>query len=74
MAIDLAVFDDAEAGAQTVNGVLDFIHSAAPAHDGDAVYYPGERTLATRKANLENGIPVEPSIWEDLLAMGESGL
>jgi 3-dehydro-L-gulonate 2-dehydrogenase len=26
--------------------------------------YPGERTLATRRRNLADGIPVEPSDWE----------
>ena len=26
--------------------------------------YPGERTLETRRQNLEQGIPVEPSIFE----------
>ncbi len=73
MAIDLTAFDEAEA-AETVNGALDFIHSATPARDADAIYYPGERTLTTRKDNLENGIPVEPSIWQDVLAMGKNGL
>jgi 3-dehydro-L-gulonate 2-dehydrogenase len=33
---------------------------------GERVRYPGERVLATRKDNLANGIPVEPSIWEQL--------
>ncbi len=74
IAIHPAAFNDEEAGTQTVNGVLDFVHSATPAREGEAVYYPGERTLATRKANLENGIPVEPSIWQEVLAMGDGGL
>jgi 3-dehydro-L-gulonate 2-dehydrogenase len=33
------------------------------------VRYPGEKTLRTRKENLEKGIPVEPDIWQDVLAM-----
>jgi LDH2 family malate/lactate/ureidoglycolate dehydrogenase len=26
--------------------------------------YPGERTLETRRRNLADGIPVEPSDWD----------
>ena len=33
------------------------------------VRYPGERTLRTRKENLEKGIPVEPDIWQDVQGM-----
>ena len=28
------------------------------------VRYPGERTLQARRQNMEEGIPVEPSVWE----------
>lgn len=31
------------------------------------VRYPGERTLETRRRNMTDGIPVEPSIWQDVL-------
>lgn len=42
-------------------------HFQLPARStGERVRYPGERVLATRKDNLANGIPVEPSIWEQL--------
>jgi LDH2 family malate/lactate/ureidoglycolate dehydrogenase len=30
------------------------------------VRYPGERTLDTRRQNMEDGIPVEPSAWRFL--------
>jgi 3-dehydro-L-gulonate 2-dehydrogenase len=42
-------------------------HFQLPPHStGERVRYPGERVLARRKDNLANGIPVEPSIWEQL--------
>ncbi len=52
-----------------VNDIIDFIHSAEPVKPGDSVYYPGERTLMTRKENLEKGIPVNETIWKKILEM-----
>jgi 3-dehydro-L-gulonate 2-dehydrogenase len=37
--------------------------------DGERVRYPGERTLETRRENMERGVPVEPSIWEQVRAL-----
>lgn len=42
--------------------------------EGSEVRFPGERTLATRAANLEKGVPVEKAIWEKVLAYKESGM
>lgn len=42
-------------------------HLRTPATNGQPARYPGERTLATRKRNLEEGVPVDPSIWEFVL-------
>jgi 3-dehydro-L-gulonate 2-dehydrogenase len=36
----------------------------APFSSGETVRYPGERTLETRRRNLVEGVPVEPSVWE----------
>jgi 3-dehydro-L-gulonate 2-dehydrogenase len=38
-------------------------HLHAPLPDGEYVRYPGERTLETRRRNLDDGVPVEPAIW-----------
>lgn len=35
----------------------------------DGVRYPGERTLEARRENTERGVPVEPSIWEQVRGM-----
>jgi 3-dehydro-L-gulonate 2-dehydrogenase len=32
----------------------------------EGVRYPGERTLQIRRENMEQGIPVEPSVWEQV--------
>ncbi len=52
-----------------VTATLDFMHSAAPASEGESVYYPGERTLRTRQENQRDGIPVEMQLWEQLQSL-----
>lgn len=54
---------------QTVNGILDDLHSSDPADDSVRAQYPGERMLRTRGENLRLGVPVEPAIWESVKAM-----
>ena len=44
-------------------------HLQPPLQAGEEVRYPGKRVLETRKENLANGIPVEPSIWRAVQAL-----
>lgn len=69
MAFDVAHFGGAELIQQAVAGVIDDLHTTMPAEAGDAVLYPGERALRTRRDNLQYGIPVEPAIWARVLAL-----
>ncbi|MDF2159081.1 3-dehydro-L-gulonate 2-dehydrogenase [Algoriphagus sp. CAU 1675] len=39
---------------------------ASKTFDQQEIRYPGEQTLKTRKENMELGIPVDPSVWEQL--------
>ena len=54
MAIDVSRLDAPAMTAGTVDAILEALQTR----------YPGERTLETRRQNLEQGIPVEPSIFE----------
>ncbi len=49
--------------------IIDFIHSGEPVEKGGVVCYPGERTLATRKDNRANGIPVPDEVWKKIQAL-----
>lgn len=51
---------------QMIQEILDYT-KAAEKINNSSVYYPGEKTLQTRKYNLEHGIPVDEKIWETLL-------
>ena len=63
MAFDLARLAPGSLAAQVVNEVVDDFHAAEPVGEGSKVLYPGERSLAARRENLELGIPVELSLW-----------
>jgi 3-dehydro-L-gulonate 2-dehydrogenase len=62
----LAQAGDLEAAAEAI--IADML-AAQPARPGERVYYPGEQTLLVREQNLAEGIPVEPSIWQQVQAM-----
>ncbi len=66
MAFDLARLAPGSLAAQVVNQVVDDFHSAEPIGEGGKVLYPGERSLAARRENLDRGVPVEPSLWQSV--------
>jgi len=45
------------------------VHNCPSAKEGKKIRYPGEQTLRTRAENLELGLPVEPAVWAQILAM-----
>uniref|UniRef100_UPI0035931F35 hypothetical protein n=1 Tax=Pricia sp. TaxID=2268138 RepID=UPI0035931F35 len=51
--------------------IIDYTHDVEPMEKGGQTYYPGERTLQTRKKNLEEGIPVSTAVWEKVLKLSK---
>ena len=49
--------------ASAVNEVVENVQASQRVDANRAVMYPGERSLAQRKANLANGIPVDEAVW-----------
>jgi 3-dehydro-L-gulonate 2-dehydrogenase len=66
LAFDLPSSD--ESVDALVDGIVESVKTATPAGN-EKVRYPGERTLKVRAENMEQGIPVGPSVWEQVLAM-----
>jgi 3-dehydro-L-gulonate 2-dehydrogenase len=64
--IDPSTFSNPDLKGQLLDEIINHVHDVPPMHEGDRTYYPGERTLATRKDHLENGIPVSESVWENI--------
>ncbi len=69
IAIDPSKFQTAEVTDGIVDRLIADIHASEPVREGGKVLYPGERSLASRRDNLENGIPVLEAKWEELLAL-----
>lgn len=63
------LFHDSHLQEKLLNDIINYTHDVAPMHPGDAVYYPGERTLQTRAKNLKEGIPVSEEMWEKVLGL-----
>jgi 3-dehydro-L-gulonate 2-dehydrogenase len=64
LAFNPASFGEAQEAAWVVDRIIEYIQ--APSAHGRDVRYPGERTLRIRKQNLEAGISVDPSVWNEV--------
>ena len=65
IAVDLPSVDRASTSVSLADQIVEHLQSSSVA-DGVQMRYPGERVLRTRKENMANGIPVEPSIWREV--------
>lgn len=52
-------------------GIVAHLATADPAAEGEAVRYPGESTLRRRQRAGREGIPVDDSVWQDVLSLAE---
>lgn len=69
IAIDPKKFSSEDIGDEIIDKALMDLKQSEPAEEGSRIIYPGERTLATRRDNLENRIPVVKEIWEAIKKM-----
>ncbi len=54
---------------QIADEIVASLHHSRPAAEGRRVRYPGEQTLRVRTENEKLGLPVEPVVWDQILAM-----
>ena len=67
IAIDAASLAGVQVMQEAVDrAVTDFTAATVPG-GSEKVRYPGEGMLAIRRDNLENGIPVDPELWRQVL-------
>lgn len=69
LAIDPANLAAREEMERIAQGAIAAIHAAMPVEAGRPARYPGERTLQVREENLRLGVPVDPEVWDALLAL-----
>lgn len=66
VAIDIKRLDNSSSIAKAVQMIIDDFHSSQAVTPGKSARYPGEKTLATRKDSLKNGVPVLTRVWEEV--------
>lgn len=69
LCISLDNLPDKDAIAASIAETLETMDTSAPVHEGRPVHFPGEHMAQVRKDNLENGIPVEEAIWQQVLEL-----
>jgi 3-dehydro-L-gulonate 2-dehydrogenase len=69
LAIDPTQFADPAELNRIADGILDSIRRTSPLEPGQSARYPGEQTLRLREENTRLGVPVDPELWQRLLAL-----
>ncbi|WP_405379883.1 3-dehydro-L-gulonate 2-dehydrogenase [Maribacter sp. LLG6340-A2] len=69
LCIDPNRFSDRDLQEKLINEIIAYTQDVDPIKKGDATYYPGERTMATRIKNKNEGMMVSSKIWNEVLAL-----
>jgi 3-dehydro-L-gulonate 2-dehydrogenase len=64
IAIDPLKFNTQEFIDTILEETIQQIKSSDPSEGNSEIFYPGEKSLRTRKENMELGIPVDDGVWE----------
>ena len=54
---------------QLVDEIIDFVTKATSEKEGEPIEYPGSQTKKRRELNQKEGIPINETIWEQILAL-----
>lgn len=68
IAFNAAALSKTDDASRIADQVIEYFQ-LPPNSTGERVRYPGYRVMTTRRNNLAKGIPVEPSIWQQLDAL-----
>ncbi|MDE3199541.1 MAG: 3-dehydro-L-gulonate 2-dehydrogenase [Acidobacteriota bacterium] len=69
IAINPAALGGTEEAERIADEVVASVHACAPADAAKPVRYPGEETLRKREENARLGLPVDESLWQEILAL-----
>ena len=69
IAIDPGKVADRSFMRAAIEEIIGDLHAATPDEKESNVYYPGEKTLATRADSMQNGVKVDESAWQAVLAL-----
>ena len=65
IAIDISRLSNYKTIASAVQQIIADYHQSTPVKNSTIVY-PGERVLSIRAENMEQGIPVLKSVWDEI--------
>lgn len=65
------IFGDGGLQEKLLEEIINYTHDVEPMKKGGSTYYPGERTLQTRRKNLKEGIPISNEVWEQVVKLAE---
>ncbi|MDE0184223.1 MAG: Ldh family oxidoreductase [Candidatus Poribacteria bacterium] len=71
-AINIDAFLPLEEFIQTVQGQIDWMKSSRRRHGVDEILFPGEPEFRTAQRRETEGIPVEDSVWNEMVETAES--
>jgi 3-dehydro-L-gulonate 2-dehydrogenase len=69
IAANLTTLGNQHAIPKAINDIIQDYLNSRPVSDATEILYPGERILRSRKANSEAGIPVNRSVWDEILCL-----
>jgi 3-dehydro-L-gulonate 2-dehydrogenase len=69
LCIDPAQFGDRDLQQRLLDEIIAYAKSATPLREGQAVRYPGERALQTKRESLAKGMAVSEKIWSEVLGL-----
>jgi 3-dehydro-L-gulonate 2-dehydrogenase len=69
IAIDIKNLQNFSKIDETVHQIIEDLRQSIPENENSRVRYPGESVHRIRAENLENGIPVNESIWEKITGL-----
>ena len=72
IAINSRAVNDAADEEEIANRLLSHLLNARPAPGFSKPRYPGQNVLRTRKENMENGIPVDETVWQAILDLPDA--
>lgn len=69
IAIDISKLGEKNAISALLENIIQDYHQSVKEKEDISIVYPGEKVLATRKTNLEKGIPVLKNVWEEIIQL-----
>lgn len=69
LVFDVAATPAGKMADRIVDEIITDFQTAAPASPSGTIRYPGSGTLAIRRESMEQGIPVDPQYWRQVLEL-----